>query len=110
MELLEAATTLERYRGVRFDLDGIPLEWALVQVRSVKRLGWKNRVCGEYLEALSNLLVFFTFDSTNPMIGIGDVVSIKGEECSLFDTSKMRTKSYRVAIFRDDSFTQQISS
>lgn len=110
MELIEAATTLGRYQGIRFGSNGIPLEWALVQVRFVSRSGSKNKVCGEYLEAVSDLLVYFTFDSTNPMIDTGDIVSIKGEECSLYDISQMRTKSYKTAIFQDDSFTKQLAS
>jgi hypothetical protein len=103
-ELTAAASAVGLYRGQRIR-DGISQEWTLLQIESFFRQGFNNQVIARFIESVDEMRAYFTFNSTNEIISVGDVVSIRQSELSLWDATKQRSRSYQVEFCADDSFS-----
>jgi len=97
LELLEATQKLaasEPAAETEESEDG----WTVLWIKSVERTGWKNRVTAEFLGLEDETEIIFSFDSANAVVKPGDVISLRGEEISIFDMEKMRSRSYKATI------------
>ena len=103
-ELTAAASAVGLYRGQRIR-DGVSQEWTLLEIEFFFRQGFNNRVIARFIKAIDEIRAYFTFNSANEMISVGDIVSIRQSELSLWDGTKQRPRSYQVEFYADDSFS-----
>jgi hypothetical protein len=103
-ELTAAASAVGLYQGQRIH-NGISREWTLIQIQSVARKGFYNFVAARFLETLVEQQTYFSFNSANEMISVGDIVSIRENELSVWDSAKGRPRSYKVEFHSDNQFS-----
>jgi hypothetical protein len=80
-----------------------------VEIESLSRSGFLNRVVGRFLEVFDKAYAFFTFNSANEMIALGDIVSIRRSELSVWDGKRGRPRSYQIELYADDTFSSRTS-
>jgi hypothetical protein len=103
-ELTAAASAVGLYEGQRI-YDGISREWTLIEIQSISRKGFYNFVSARFLETLDEQQTYFSFNSANEMISVGDIVSIRENELSVWDSGKGRPRSYKVEFHSDDQLS-----
>jgi hypothetical protein len=99
MELLDAFRTVEG-KGPGDHRTGVDV-WQLILIREISRSGWRNSVSAVFIEPDDDYSIAFSFDSTTQVAQEGDIISLKGEEISLFDVTAMKPKRYKIAIERE---------
>jgi hypothetical protein len=105
---VQAKTTLGLYKGIRARPNGVTEEWALCQLVTLARVGWKNKVTGSLIETDADAVVHFAFDSSEEVATVGDIVALREMEMSLFSRQGMKAKSYKIVRFFDPEFTTAI--
>jgi hypothetical protein len=102
MELLDAFRTVEsKGRTESSDQSGAD-GWLLVCIEDISRTGWRNSVSAAFLGAEDARSIVFSFESTTQVVHEGDIISLRGDEISLFDTTAMKPKRYKIIIERED--------
>lgn len=107
-ELIEAASEVGLRNAQSFHNFRILQQWSLVEIISIIRQGFKNQINGRFIEVKDERNVYFAFELAKEMISIGDIVSIREHELSLWDFERDRPKSYKIVFFTDDKFSTQI--
>lgn len=99
MELLDAFRVVEG-KGADDDQRGVDV-WRLILIRAISRSGWRNSVSAAFVQPDDDSFIAFSFDSTTQVAQEGDIISLKGDEISLFDVTAMKPKRYKIAIERE---------
>ncbi len=98
LELLEAAQKVAAgYDGV-LEPDENEHGWVLLYVTDVQRSGWRNRMTADLLGAEDPTVVIVGFDSSEVVVQVGDIVSLRDETLSLFDLERMKPGTYKATI------------
>ena len=102
LELVEAASVLGKYVDRQFRPDGFTEHWTPIEVISVdrddKRDKWRIGVKAKYLESPELETFWFTYVSPQDQIGPGSIIHKRGNEISLFDLAKMKSRLYKIEI------------
>jgi hypothetical protein len=75
--------------------------WVLICIEAISRKGWRNSVSAVLLGAENGRSIVFSFEPTMEVVQEGDIISLRENEISLFDTMAMKPKRYKITIERE---------
>jgi hypothetical protein len=94
IELVEAANMSGMALGKTFGRRR-PGEWSLAIVTSVDRQGDEHQVVAEHLDSMTFESFTFTYMAEEPLLQVGDMVSVRGAELSFLNPLTLQPVSIR---------------
>jgi len=107
---VEAASRVGLYAGQQIRKNGTSLRWTRLEITSLTRRGFNNRVIGRFLEVADDITVYFTFDSAREMVQVGDIVAVRENKMSVWDAERERAKEYNLIFHNEEDFRSTSNS